>query len=109
MSAKALDKYGRWRSVSVSFRASPSEIEQIHFAVQLSGLTKQEFAIRALLNQQIHVSANPRVYKALACRMMQILDELHRIKAGERIDGELLDSIRIVTHLLDDIKGEKYE
>lgn len=104
MSAKALDKYGRWRSVSVSFRASPSEVEQIHFAVQLSGLTKQEFVIRTLLNQQIHVSANPRVYKALVCRMMQILDELHRINAGERIDGDLLDTIRMITCLLGDVK-----
>lgn len=65
MSEKALDKHGRWRSISVSFRASPSEVEQIHTAVKLSGLTKQEYIIRTLLDQDIHVTTNPRVYITL--------------------------------------------
>ena len=104
MSAKALDKYGRWRSVSVSFRASPFEVEQIHLAVRLSGLTKQEYVIRTLLAQKIHVTTNPRVYKTLSCQMTLILSELHRISERENVDLELLDTIRTITRLLGEMK-----
>ena len=104
MSAKALDKYGRWRSVSVSFRASPSEVEQIHLAVRLSGLTKQEYVIRTLLAQKIHVTTNPRVYKTLSCQMIQILTELQRISVGGAVDQTLLDTIRMIVRLLGEMK-----
>ncbi len=104
MSAKALDKHGRWRSVSVSFRASPHEVEQIHMAVKLSGLTKQEFIIRTLLNQEIHITANPRVYKTLKNQMEYILTELKRITDSSKVDEELLDKIASITRLLREIK-----
>ena len=42
MSAKALDKKGRWRNKTVAFRVSPEEDEQVETAVRLSGLTKQD-------------------------------------------------------------------
>ncbi|MFR3452169.1 MAG: plasmid mobilization protein [Collinsella sp.] len=49
MSVKTLDSKGRWRNKTVSFRMSPEEASQLDLLVKLSGLTKQEFVIRALL------------------------------------------------------------
>ena len=43
MSAKNLDRHNRWRSKTVAFRVSPEEDAQIETAVQLSGLTKQDY------------------------------------------------------------------
>ena len=41
MSAKNLDAHERFRSITVGFRVSPEENEQINKAVALSGLPKQ--------------------------------------------------------------------
>ena len=43
MSAKNVDKYNRFRSITVGFRVSPEENEAINAAVALSGLCKQEY------------------------------------------------------------------
>ncbi len=42
MSEKNLDAKGRWRNVTIAFRVSPAENEDINRRVQLSGLTKPE-------------------------------------------------------------------
>ena len=64
MSAKNLDNHNRWRNKTVAFRVSPEEDEQLEIAVRLSGLTKQDYITRRLLNRDIVVQGNPRVYKA---------------------------------------------
>ena len=43
MSAKITDRHNRHRSITVGFRVSPEENEQINRAVALSGLPKQEY------------------------------------------------------------------
>lgn len=65
MSAKAMDAHGRWRSVTVAFRVSPEEDNQIETLVRLSGLAKQDYILNRLLNRDVVVQGNPRVYKAL--------------------------------------------
>lgn len=40
MTAKNRDRKNRWRSVTVAFRMSPEENEQLNTLVKLSGLTK---------------------------------------------------------------------
>ena len=65
MSAKNRDEHNRWRNITVGFRVSPEENEQINIAVALSGLSKQEYCYRRCLNREIVVQGNPRVYKAL--------------------------------------------
>ena len=55
MSAKNLDNHNRWRNKTVAFRVSPEEDEQLEIAVRLSGLTKQDYITRRLLNRDIVV------------------------------------------------------
>lgn len=43
MSAKNVDRHNRFRSITVGFRVSPKENEQLNRAVALSGLPKQEY------------------------------------------------------------------
>ena len=40
MSAKNLDRHNRFRSITVGFRVSPEENEQINRVVAISGLSK---------------------------------------------------------------------
>ena len=46
MSAKNKDNKNRWRNITVGFRVSPEESEQINKAVRLSGLSKQDYITR---------------------------------------------------------------
>ena len=96
MSAKNLDNHNRWRNKTVAFRVSPEEDEQLEIAVRLSGLTKQDYITRRLLNRDIVVQGNPRVYKALRDQLATVLDELRRIEAGQGVNDELLDTIQMI-------------
>ncbi len=100
MSAKNLDKHNRWRNNAVSFQVSPEEDAQIEPAVKLTGLTKHDYIIRRLLCRDVVVQGNPRVYKALRDQLAAVLDELHRIEAGQGVNEELLDTIQMITTIM---------
>ena len=100
MSAKNRDEHNRWRNITVRFRVSPEENEQINVAVALSGLPKQEYCYRKCLNREIVVQGNPRVYKALRNQLAAVLDELKRIEAAGELRDELLDNIELITRTL---------
>ena len=97
MSVKNLDRHNRWRNKTVAFRVSPDEDREIETAVRLSGLTKQDYITRRLLNRDIVVQGNPRVYKALRDQLAAVLGELRRMEAGGWVDYELLATIRLIT------------
>lgn len=105
MQKKNVDKHNRFRSLTVAFRVSPEENEQINTAVALSGLPKQEYCYRRCLNRDIVVQGNPRVYKALRDHMEVILDQLKRIEAGQSVDEDLLENINLITVILGGMKG----
>ncbi len=100
MSAKNKDRHNRWRNITVGFRVSPEENEQINIAVALSGLSKQEYCYRRCLERDIIVQGNPRVYKALRDQLTAVLDELKRIEAGGEPRDELLENIELITRTL---------
>ena len=106
MSAKSLDSKGRWRCKTISFRMSPEEDLQLETFARLSGLTKQDYIISRLLNREVTVQGNPRVYKALRNELANVLDELQRIERGQNVDGDLLTVISQITTILGQMKGE---
>ena len=108
MSAKNRDEHNRWRNITVGFRVSPEENEQINIAVALSGLSKQEYCYRKCINRDIIVQGNPRVYKALRQQLIFVLDELKRIEAGGNVQVELLDNIQLITRTLEGMKEENW-
>ena len=96
MSAKCLDRQGRWRNKTVAFRVSPEEDELLETAVKLSGLTKQDYIIRRLQEKEVVVTGNPRVYKALKNELAKVLNELKRLKKGDDVPEDLLEVIRLL-------------
>lgn len=106
MSAKCLDKQGRWRKKVVAFRVSPEEDEFLETAVRLSGLTKQDYIIRRLQEKEVTVTGNPRVYKALKNELAKVLDELKRLKKGDDVPEDLLEVIRLITMTMEGMKEE---
>ena len=106
MSLKNRDNKNRWRNKTVAFRVSPEEDEQIETAVRLSGLTKQDYITRRLMCREVVVQGTPRVYKALRNEFAAVLVELQRIEAGGGVDGELLDTIRLITAIMDGMRED---
>ncbi len=104
MSAKKRDEHNRWRNITVGFRVSPEENEQINIAIALSGLPKQEYCYRRCIKRDIVVQGNPKVYKALRNQLSAVLDDLRRIESGGNIHDELLDNIRLITVTLNGMK-----
>ncbi len=107
MSAKNKDDHGRFRNITVGFRVSPEENEQINIAVALSGLPKQEYCYRRCLNRDIVVQGNPKVYKALRTQLAAVLDELKRIEAAGELRDELLANIELITRTLEGMKEDQ--
>lgn len=106
MSAKNVDKYNRFRSITVGFRVSPEEFDELNRAVALSGLPKQEYCYRKCMNRDVVVQGNPRVYKQLKINLEMVLSELKRIENGAKINAELLETIRLINTTLYSLKGE---
>lgn len=99
MSEKRLDNHGRWRNIDVSFRVSEEENRVINEAVELSGLTKREYIARRLMNRDVVVVGNPRVFKKLSTKMDDIYEQLVRITTGGEISEELGRTIDLVAKI----------
>lgn len=106
MSAKNVDRHNRFRNITVGFRVSPEENEEINRAVALSGLSKQEYCYRRCMERDVVVQGNPRVYKALKNQMADVLAELQRIEAGKNVSDDLLNIIELITVTMDGLKGD---
>lgn len=108
MSAKNCDRHNRWRSKTIAFRMSPEEDQQLEVFVKISGLTKQDYITTRLLERDVVVEGNPRVYKALKEQFASVLDELRRIEARGSVDTDLLEIIRMMAAIMDGMKEDPY-
>lgn len=104
-----MDKHNRYRNITVGFRVSPQEADELNKVVALSGLTKQEYCYRRCMERDIVVQGNPKVYKALKINMESILSELERINSNSELSDELIEIIEMIAVILDGMKGESNE
>ena len=94
---KNVDSKGRWRNRNVRFRVSEEEAKLLDDLVELSGLAKQDYILRRLLNREVVVQGNPKVFKALKHQMTQIYEELKRLEAVSNDNEELLIVVEMIT------------
>ena len=90
----------RFRPITVGFRISKTENDELNMRVKLSGLTKQDYLIYRVLQRDIIVIGNPRVYKALRNKVTEISEELKRLQGDDEIKPEILIAIEAVTEVL---------
>ena len=102
---KKYDYCNRYRSVTVGFRVSPEESQLINDLVAISGMTKQDYITDKLLNRDIVVQGNPRVYNMLRNSMQKVLAELKRLEHCEDASPELWILIEQINKTLDGLKG----
>ncbi len=108
MSRKVTDAQGRWRSKTVSFRMSPEENALLDSYARLSGMTKQDYMIARLLQKEIVVQGNPRVYKALHNQLDAVLMELRRIESAGQMEPERMDQMEYMLKIMEGL-NEKHD
>lgn len=103
MSAKNRDEHNRFRSKTVAFRVSPEEWEHITLAVSLTGMTKQDYIIKKLLDRDIIVQGNCKVHRGVLEGLQSVLSELHRIADSQVINDELLSNISLIGSIIESL------
>ena len=103
---KCRDKKNRWRNRTIGFRMSDEENEQLNKIVAATGLTKQDYIIKRLLDKEIVVMPNPRVYSALKGLLQNVYDELRKFDKTTQLDDEFLETVHFIAEVLNGIKGE---
>lgn len=103
---KRLDNKGRWRNRNVGFRVSEEEAKLLDDLVELSGLAKQDYILRRLLNREVVVQGNPKVFKALKHQMARIYEELKRLEIFSDENEELLIVVEMVATIMKGMVNE---
>lgn len=102
MSAKNRDEHNRWRNKTVAFRMSPEEAKLLDEFVKLSGLNKQDYLISRVLQRDVIVQGNPRVYKALRNELTNLTNQLQNIN---QLDDEFLSVLNQSLTILSDMNN----
>lgn len=99
MSLKNNDSKGHWRCKTVAFRVSPEEGYTLDMKVNTSGLLKQDYITKKVLDEEIVVKPNSRVQKYLADYLTELTDELRKHEKVET-DSYVLENIRYLLELI---------
>ena len=90
MSEKNRDNKNRWRNVTIAFRMSPEENEELDLRVKLCGYqTRQEYIIESVLHQKVTAVGNPLMLVQFRKQLRGIEEELKRLTTLEDADEEL--------------------
>ena len=107
MSEKNRDDKNRWRSVTVGFRMSPEESDELNNRVKLCGFrSKQDYLIQSALHQKINVAGNPLMLVQFRQNLQRIERELLRINEVSEMDEELLTPIRSMLEILEGFRQQ---
>lgn len=102
MSEKNRDDKNRWRNVTVAFRMSPEENDELTQRVKMSGCrTRQEYIIQSVLHQQVVATGNPLMLVSFRQNLQHIEAELERLQNAGDMDSELLTPIRTMLEILE--------
>ena len=90
MSHKNVDSHNRLRSVVVGFRMSPEEAELLNSLAKASGLNKQDYLISRVLQRDVIINGNPRVFIGLKKELIALYNEFQRLNDCSQITDEQL-------------------
>ena len=107
MSEKNRDDKNRWRNVTIAFRMSREENEELNNRVKLSGFrTKQDYIIQSVLHQNVVATGNPLMLVQFRQNLQRIERELERIEKASEMDGESLTPIRSMLEILEGFRRQ---
>ncbi len=100
MTQRCKDEKDRWKNITVGFRVSPEEADELNVKVKLSGLSKQDYLIKSCLGQELRVVCGRKVAREMQMYLEAILDELQNVKITQEQDQEVLVPLKHVLEIL---------
>lgn len=104
MSARNNDNKGRFRSVTIGFRVSPEEAYALDLKVNTSGMTKQDYCTKKVLDEEITVHPNIRVQTYICRYLTELTEQLKRLESIEK-NNDVLENIKYLLELIDKMGG----
>ena len=80
---------------------SDAEADKLNNLVEISGLTKQDYLIHRVLQEDVVINGNPRVFKSLKQNMNQMIEELQKIQCDLELSEEKLEWIERILILFE--------
>ena len=74
--------------------------------VKLSGLTTQDYLIDRVLQRDVKLQGNPRVFKALRNELTSLSNELKRLTEAGQVSDEFLNVTNMALTILSCMKEE---
>ena len=105
MSVKNKDPKGHWRCKTVAFRVSPEEGYRLDMQDRTSGMFKQDFIVKRILDEKIEIHPNIRIQKNIIAYLTELTSELKRLERIEK-DSTVLDNIRYLLELTQKLSTE---
>ena len=97
---KKRDQPNRKRDILVNFRMSSEEKEVLENRIKMSGLEKQEFIVKSILNQQIVVFGNKRLFDDLRNQLISLNEDLKQLETKNNLDIVKLEMLRTICELI---------
>ena len=85
------EEHKRARSKTVSFWMSPEEYRQMQERIRITGLAKNEFMIRSMLESRIEIRAGKFASDRLSLEVRRLRESLTAAKAPEEVTELLLE------------------
>ena len=97
MSEKNRDDKNRWRNVTIAFRMSSEENEELNNRVKLSGFrTKQDYIIQSVLHQKVVATGNPMMLVQFRQNLQRIERELEYKMSRPNVQKILYKNVQLV-------------
>ena len=97
MSEKNRNDKNRWRNVTIAFRMSSEENEELNNRVKLSGFrTKQDYIIQSVLHQKVVATGNPMMLVQFRQNLQRIERELEYKMSRPNVQKILYKNVQLV-------------
>ena len=85
------EDHNRIRNKTISFWMSPEEYRQLQERIRITGLAKNEFMIRSMLESRIEIRAGKFASDRLSLEVRRLKDALVAAEVPEEVRGLLLE------------------
>ncbi len=108
MSKKNTDHKNRWRNKTIAFRMSAPEWDMLNRMVKISGLNKQDYLISRVLDTEVVVRGNSRVFVGLKEELQAIYNQLARLNEGDTLPEETTQLLTIILTIIQRMEDNAY-
>ena len=95
-SGKKKNEHNRKKSITIGFRVTPQERDELYKRINLSGRTIQEYMLQSALCQQVVVVGNSRLQQEIQERLKEIEPKLDLIARGEHVEEAVMEELRTI-------------